>query len=392
MFLIKGENEIYKEFFTTLFISIDMKDESFLYIFPGITYTELVKIGLEKFNTVNELYGDSFEVLTKKHHLLDWFTATKFPATLPAIISVDFKDEAVEDFFKQGSKVKFLKFAYGFAGQYVYAVDSLEDVKQIVKETHKKDLYIQPGQTMRKWVLQDMLEDVATFDGYKFHLRVWLVVVVQEKETFVYISNYHTYEFAADKYDTKRLKDNEVWDTHKYKNPRDAFFPMELPDHWSAADGANAMEKIKSSFKIIYEQQHMFKAGYKLKNGFQIFGADVLLDSKQNPYILEINNRPVFYRANEVFIPEYLHLGLGGSPLKLFSTLYGTPIERSTPFSKSLQTFYKKTHSSAQTIQSKFRELFLITLYLPSAQGYLLYQKIVHRSRTTTRKIKKRWV
>jgi hypothetical protein len=292
----------------------------------------------------------------------------------------------MEDFFKQGTKVKFLKFAYGFAGEHVYAVDSLKDVKQIVKKTHEKDSYTQSGQTTRKWILQDMLEDVALLDGYKFHLRVWLVVVVRDKETSVYISNYHTYEFAANKYDRTRLKEEEVWDTHKYRNPRDAFFPMELPDHWSALDGANAMENIKNSFKTIYEQQHMFKASYKLKNGFQIYGADVLLNSKQNPYILEINNRPVFYRANELFIPEYLHLGLGGAPLKLFSTLYGTSVGRSTPFSKSLQTFYKKIYSSAQIIQSTIRELFLITLYLPSAQGYLLYQKMIRKLRTTRKR------
>jgi hypothetical protein len=388
MFLIKGTNRIHKELFIIILLSVDMKEEALLYIFRGANNTELVNLGIEQFNTISILQGDSLEILTKKHHLLDWFSSTKFPATLPAIVSVEFKDDAIEDFFKQGTKVKFLKFAYGFAGQYVYAVDSLKDVKQIVKDTHEKDIYTQPGQTMRKWILQDMLEDVALFDGYKFHLRVWLVVVVRDNHVSVYISNYHTYEFAKKRYDVKQLKEKDVWDTHKYQNTRTALFPMELPDHWSAADGAKAMENIKSSFKTIYEQQHMFKASYKLKNGFQIFGADVLVDSKQNPYILEINIRPVLYNTFDSMIPEYFHLAMGGAPLKLFSTLYGTSEGRTTPFIKPLESFYKTIYPSTSALNAAIEKTFFIPFDNDSCRGYLLYQNMTRKKihRTTKKK------
>jgi predicted ATP-grasp superfamily ATP-dependent carboligase len=60
------------------------------------------------------------------------------------------------------------------------------------------------------------------------------------------------------------------------------------------------MDKIKENFKIIFTEHHSFKPNYKIKNGFRIFGADVLLDSKQNPYILEINNRPTVYKSNNI--------------------------------------------------------------------------------------------
>jgi len=379
MFLVKGTNLLHKELFIIILLSVDMKEEAFLYLFLGVTHTELLKIGLEQFNTISVLYGDSFEVLTKQHHLLDWFDSIHFPATLPAIVAVDTKDTAVEDFFKQGTKVKFLKFAYGFAGEYVYAVDSLDDVKRIVKEIHEKDIITQPGQTTRKWIVQDMVEDIALLDGYKFHLRVWLVVVVREKETSVYISNYHTYELAKERYDVKRLKEKPVWDSHKYQNTRTAVFPMELPDHWSATDGANAMESIKSSFKTIYEHHHQFKPSYKLKNGFAIFGADVLLDSKQNPYILEINSRPALYKTFDSMIPEYFHLALGGAPMKLFSTLYGIPEGRTTPFSKPLETFYKTIYPSISALNTAVETTFLVPFDNDSYRGYLLYQNMIRK-------------
>jgi hypothetical protein len=163
---------------------------------------------------------------------------------------------------------------------------------------------------------------------------------------------------------------------------------MELPDHWSAADGVNAMENIKNSFKTIYEQQHMFKAGYKLKNGFAIFGADVLLDSKQNPYILEINSRPTLYKTFDIMIPEYFHLAMGGAPMKLFSTLYGTSEGRSTPFSKPLETFYKTTYSSILALNTTVEKIFLVPFDNDSYRGYLLYQTMNRKKlhRTTKKK------
>jgi hypothetical protein len=389
MFLIKGDHIVLKEMFTTFLLSVDMTEEAFLFLFRNVTHTELFNLGLERFNTVTALIGDSIGVLTKKHHLIEWFSSVNFPATLPAIVFANFDETVVEEFFKQGTKLKYLKPAYGFASEGIHVVDSMKTAKQIVEDQHKKDAITQPGQTVRKFVLQDTLEDVPLLDGYKFHLRVWLVVVVRDKEISVYISNYHTYELAADKYDTNRLKEKSVWDTHKYRNSRDAFFPMERPDHWSIADVDTAMDKIKENFKIIFTEHHAFKPNYKIKNGFQIFGADVLLDNKQNPYILEINNRPDMYNTNYIFLTEFLHLGLGGIPMKLFSTLYGTPEGRLTPFTNSLQHFYKNTYSSSTLIQTAFKELFLISIYLNSAQGYLLYQKKVNKKQRVTRKNKK---
>jgi len=389
MFLIKGDHIVLKEMFTTFLLSVDMTEEAFLFLFRNVTHTELFNLGLERFNTVTALIGDSIGVLTKKHHLIEWFSSVNFPATLPAIVFANFDETVVEEFFKQGTKLKYLKPAYGFASEGIHVVDSMKTAKQLVEDQHKKDAITQPGQTVRKFVLQDMLEDVALLDGYKFHLRVWLVVVVRDKEISVYISNYHTYELAADKYDTSRLKEKEVWDTHKYRNPRTAFFPMERPDHWSVGDVDTAMDKIKENFKNIFSEHHSFKPNYKIKNGFRIFGADVLLDSKQNPYILEINNRPTVYKSNNIIYPEYLHLGLGGIPMKLFSTLYGTPEGRLTPFHAKLQTFYETIYTSSDTMQDMFEELFIASLDLTSVQGYLLYQKKIHKKRRVTHKNKR---
>jgi hypothetical protein len=165
---------------------------------------------------------------------------------------------------------------------------------------------------------------------------------------------------------------------------------MERPDHWTVADTTKAMKRITKYLKLIFKEHHAFKPNYKIKNGFLILGADVLFDNKQNPYILEINNRPVLYKTFKIMFPEYFHLGLGGAPLQLFSTLYGTPIGRTTPFTKPLQTFYDATYTTSTSIRDAIKEIFTVSIELESAQSYLLYQHMSRSKRkTTTRKAKR---
>jgi hypothetical protein len=213
--------------------------------------------------------------------------------------------------------------------------------------------------------------------------------VVRDDNVSVSISNYHTYEFAADKYDKKRLKEKDVWDTHKHRNPRTAFFPIERPDRWTVADTTKAMKRITKYLKFIFKEEHEFKPRYRFKNGFAILNADVLLDSKQNPYILDIYDRPSLYKTFDIMFPEYIHLGLGGTPMKLFSTLYGTPERHTTPFSKPLQTFYDTTYTSSESIQDAVKELFTVSIEVESAQSYLHYQTMTRPKRKMTRKVKR---
>jgi len=397
MFVIKGQHLHHKKFIDTLLSSVDMTEESFLYLLQYLTTLEFLEIDSSEFNTVNAITGESIELLTKKHNLINWFSSIKFPASLPALVFDKFNETDVEEFFKRGTKLKFLKPEYmdyihviGIMGEGIHVVDSMETVKQIVKEQQQKDKHYQPGQTLRNYVLQDTLEDVATFEGYKFHLRVWLVVVVRDKKISVYISNYHTYEFSKELYNVKRLKERSVFNSHKHQNTKNAFFPMERPDRWTIADTSKAMKRITKYLKIVFKEQHEFKPNYKFKNGFTILGADVLLDNQQNPYILEINAQPNLYKTFDSMFPEYLHLGMGGAPLQLFSTLYGTPEKRTTPFSKPLQTFYDAKYTNSESIKDAVKEIFTVSIELESAESYLLYQTMNCRKRkTTTRKAKR---
>jgi hypothetical protein len=361
-----------------------MKDEAFLYLFRELSHSEIFKIDFLEFDTVNNIIGPSLLLLSRPARLHEWFSSIKFSASLPTIEFREFNKTDIEDFLKKGTKLKFLKINRGFGGEDIHVVDSVEEIKQFVDEKQRKHEIINPGDRTRRWILQDALEDVATYEGYKFHLRVLIVVVVRDKDVSVYISNYHAYEFSKELYDVKRLKERSIFNSHKHQNTKTAFFPMEHPDHWTTANTERTMNQIISLFKTIFEHQHDFLLNkYNIKNGFTLLGADVLLDSKQNPYILEINHAPVIYNVHNIFIPEYFHLAMGGAPLKLFSTLYGTPEGRTTPFIKPLETFYKTIYPSTVALNRAVEKTFLVPFDNDSYYGYLLYQnmnsKKIHR-------------
>jgi hypothetical protein len=377
MLLIKGSinDEItnWKDVFITLLSSVDMKKEALLLL---LDHYSLKGIDLKKFNTINRLKGASKDLLTDKYKLIEWFMKIKFHGNLPAIVLPSFHQKDVEAFLKRGTKHKFLKPSDGFAGAGIHVIDSVEEVKQAMeaKESSKKPF--------SGWVLQDALEDIATFQGYKFHLRVTIVVVVQDRRVCVFIGNFHSYGISPDLYNITQLKNKRIYNTH---NTKQHFFPMDAPDRWTSDDCKKAMHQINQDFKFIFKQKHTFFPDWNIKNGYELLGADVIFDTKHRSYILEINSRPAYELEHLCFYPELLHIGLGGAPLKLFSTLYGTPKGRITPFIKPLSTFYETIYKTASDVNNEFKTLFHVSLEKKSDRAYFEYQKMSKPKNRTLR-------
>ena len=370
MFLVKGENKI-KDIITTLLLSVNMNKEAFLYLFDHYL---LGDVDFKKINTINLLSGYSKRILTDKSNLMEWFNKINFSASVRSIVFSKYNETDVKRFLERGPKHKFLKPSDGFAGKDIAVIDSAEEVKEYLE---KKEA--------RRWVLQDALEDIATFYRYKFHLRVLLIVVVRDKNVSIYISNFHQYVLSTDMYNVRRLKEPEIYNTHKKRNSRSAFFPMELPDRWSSTDTKTAMVQIAKEFYSIFKQQHSFIPDWKVKNGFEILGADVIFNTNGKPYILEINTKTGFFPSQLLFFPEIFHLGVGGAPLKLFSTLYGKSEGRITPFTKPLTTFYETIYKNALEINDAFKSIFHISLEEEADRGYFEYQKMSKPKNRTLR-------
>jgi len=393
MFLVKGFDTQYEKFYKIIFSSVNMEEEKLLYIF--LRHSDpllLLSIDFKNFDTVNYIVGETFRLLRGKHKLLPWFQSVHFRTSLPSILFSKINKTDITHFLERGTKHKFLKPGRGHSGYYVHVVDSLEEIEHIIQKKQIENEHKEQDESL--WILQDALEDVATFHGYKFHLHFWIVVVIRDTNVSVYMSKFSAYELAKEQYDIKKIKDPMIHNSHKYRNTKNAFFPMDLPDYWTSADAKKLMTKITSSFKTFFKQQHDFTPRYNMKNGFQMFSAEILVDNLHNPYIQEFNERININQQLDILIPEYLHLGLGGAPLKLFTTLYGTPEGRITPFKKSLTEFYEKTYSSNSKISDAFETIFHVDVNSVAVNGYLLYQnttrkKTIRSTKSTTKKNKR---
>jgi hypothetical protein len=374
MFCIKGDNPE-KEAIRSILSSVGSKetdsisDASFLFLLNR--YGSLPR-DLSNIITINRLSGSSKDRLTDKFELMKLFQTLKIG--LPTLLFKTFQEHSITTFFNHGTTHKFLKASDGFAGSGNKVVDSIDEVKDFV-EAYK------PTKEFKGWILQDALETTATFHKYKFHLRVILVAVVHNRKTSIYISNYHTYVLSNEHYDVGRLKEATVYDTHKKRNIQNGFFPMEPPDGWTIQDAEEAMRQIRQMLRSIFERHHIFQPDWKVKHGYEVLGVDVLFDTEHDPYILEINQKMGFYPSQTMFLPEILHIGLGGAPLKLFKSLYGISNSAITPFTESLTTFYRSQYKTVSEVQHAFHTLFHITLEENGDRAYYLYQKPRHHTR-----------
>jgi len=364
-FLVQGTYSA-KEQIISILSSVNLKDEAMLLLFDN-WYDSILDLNIRDFHTINRSKGNSKDILTNKYELMQYFSKTKFPHSLPCITFSSYDDSLTHDFFSHGSRHKFLKASDGFSGSGITVVDSIEEVKKFI-EMYK------PTGKFKGWILQDALEDIATFQGYKFHLRLWIVIVIRNGVISIYINNYYFFVLSKKPYDKTKLKDEDIYNTHEYRNSKNNFFPMELPDDWTAADAQNAIKEINKTFTSIFKHQHDFLPDWKVKNGFEILGADIVFDTKHKMYILEINSKTGMTQSYVTLLPEVFHLGLGGAPLKLFSTLYGTPEGRSTPFTKPLQTFYETKYTSALEANQAFYKQFNTNLQEEADQAYMIYQ------------------
>jgi hypothetical protein len=177
-----------------------------------------------------------------------------------------------------------------------------------------------------------------------------------------------------------------VYNTHIKQNAKNAFFPMELPDGWTPTEATRDMNQITQMIRNVIQKNHKFRPDWSVKNGYELLGVDVVFDKSHRPYILEINEKMAIYPSQLLFFPELFHLALGGTSMKLFSLIYGTSENRTTPFTKSLSTFYGTQYASVSEIQHAYKTLFHTKLQQESDRAYLLYQSQPHSVRTTRKK------
>ena len=84
-------------------------------------------------------------------------------------------------------------------------------------------------------------------------------------------------------------------------------FDERLPDNWSKQDRDGANQKINETIKTIFKNQIDLIPDWNGKNGFEVFGADIMFENKK-PIILEINARMGWGSRKIEIIPGLMNL------------------------------------------------------------------------------------
>jgi hypothetical protein len=245
-------------------------------------------------NWINLLYGNSKTQITNKYILKKKYENSNF------IINTSYigKNKKIQNIDENTIKILKPLNEYGSKGI------------AIIKTKNEINLWINKNENnkYREWIIEDYLLNPDLIDGYKFHLKVLILVkVLKNKQIEVYISEYKFITKANEKY-----KNND-WDnmnSHNtsYQSKEYSIFPKELPDNWNLEDVKEVNNNIEQIIKKILKDQNDFQPEWNAQNGFEIFGANFIFSNKKI-YLLEINSK-ISLKGFNIIIPSIIDVTL----------------------------------------------------------------------------------
>ena len=206
-----------------------------------------------------------------------------------------------------------------------------------------------------KVVIQKYIEDPFLIDGRKFHLRLYLVItnliplrVLMHREGLVlFASNKYSWSREEDMSDmSKQLTNAAVADRLKKGSTANSMLFSELLSVMTTqykVDVKSVLRDIQDLMvKLVLSQQCDEELEYHPSGTcFDIIGADVLLDSKLKPHLLESNNGPEMYTADPVVrrANDLAHKSLLNDVIPLVTRTYKTADSEKKEFLDRIEKF-----------------------------------------------------
>jgi hypothetical protein len=226
--------------------------------------------------------------LTNKIELHKLFANEKFIKPFQ-IINLGSKDSSLEKQIDDFTEIKILKPENGYAGKGIYLVNGKDEAILTIK--HHRNTY------SYRYLLQDYIMDPALLKGYKFHLRVPILVIGKRK--FIY--SRFPYYVAENPFTQGDFNQKDIHITH-YNPEFKEFYPDTLPDGWGKKVSLKFLEKVFEKLEL--------KPEWNSKHSYYLFGADIMFE-KKNPILLEINEK-IGLKDMEFIVPDLINILLDG--------------------------------------------------------------------------------
>jgi hypothetical protein len=198
----------------------------------------------------------------------------------------------------------------GFAGSDIFYIQSPEQRSEVISyyieqltEDRKRQKY-KPTDI----IVSKIITDLLLFKSRKCHLRIYYMVAVLEDEISCFILDIGEILTAKQNYNLEIPFTKEVHNTHGYSTDADYFFPEDLtPDNISSLrkgrydelnidtilEGIREIGKcISNIVNSIYGDKPKSLLFENQKNGYYIYGLDILVRNNLEPVLVECNNQP----------------------------------------------------------------------------------------------------
>lgn len=164
-------------------------------------------------------------------------------------------------------------------------------------------------------VVSTYIRNPALIYGYKFHLRVYLMVTCLKWDTPLPRSAFQVFPkcfilSAADKYVDGDYTNTKIHDTHFCSSHKELamVFPDDFPDEEGRKKIQVGIDAMTDRIVTCFENKRWAKPP-STQLAYQILGPDILFDEHYNPWLLEVNLRPSYcpYRLPSVqkFFKEF---------------------------------------------------------------------------------------
>ena len=173
-----------------------------------------------------------------------------------------------------------LKKNFSCKQQGVRVIESMEDYYKAKKELDIKE----------DGIISEYITNPLTIDGKKFHLRIYFLLSIISGITRCSAHNEYRILTAKDKYKHGDWLNPDIHISGGHNTDTRYIFPDDLPK----MENVDMLHKLAPFLDVVC----MALASSGVKNysesnaGYQLYGADVLITSDLNPYLIEINKHP----------------------------------------------------------------------------------------------------
>ena len=146
-----------------------------------------------------------------------------------------------------------------------------------------------------KVIISEYIPNLLLCQNKVFHVRLYFIPSLINNEIKFYLTKFGKIITANKDYDIKKIQEKDVFDSHMQHSTKDLFFPEDLP-LTTKIQLTTKEQHDKIYLNIINIMKHVSEVAKtrirkfaEIKNGFSLFGVDLMIDQDLKIYLIEIN-------------------------------------------------------------------------------------------------------